>query len=218
MKISTLTIATIALIIPMLGITVSVDSKANDTWKTWESLRWRGLIQFKEENLSGAKKSFEEALREAKRIAAESENTALSIYDIAQVCDAEGNNRETENYCNEALKLAQKVCPNSGLRTLILISLEGLRRDERDLDGMRRLDDEIIRLNKEHPEAQCIAGAEMLANGTIEVRDYGEPHTYSITPVSNPNYRDLLMHIGPLRPDHPQSVIQWTEEKKEKMH
>jgi hypothetical protein len=109
-----------------------------------------------------------------------------------------------------------RVCPLSGLRTLAFLTLGDARADEYNLDQVQRLDSEIIKMNKEDPKTQCIAQAEMRLNGEIEIKVYSEPHTYTTTPISNPDYRDLLMHIGPLRPKDPKPVIQWTEEKNER--
>lgn len=205
--------ATIGLILLMLGTMSTVSSQAENSWKTWSDIRWHGLEQFSKGNFPDAIVSFKKALTEARRVQSSSENAAISTYDLAQAYKALGDNKKTEDYCNDALCVAQKVCPHSGLQTLVLLTLAGVRRDANNLDQVQELNNTIVKMNKEDPETQCIAQAEMRPNGEIEVKAYSEPHTYTITPVSDPKYRDLLMHIGPLRPEHPRPVIQWSKEE-----
>jgi hypothetical protein len=210
-------IAIIAKITIGLGLIILISSAASSSaannWKIWGDLRWQGLVEFSKGNLPGAKTLFEKALIEAKNVRPESENTVTSIYDIALVYDAESNIRQTQESCNEVLKLAKKICPDSGVQTLAIDSIQNIKAKEHDFNAVRELDDEIIKLNREHPGTECIAQAEIRTNGEIEVKAYSEPHTYTITPASDPDYRDLLMHIGPLRPKHPRPVMQWSKEE-----
>jgi tetratricopeptide (TPR) repeat protein len=213
MKIGMIAKVTIGLMILVSGPVNLAGSQTENRWRTWMDLRWQGLVEFSKGNLPEAKKSFEKALAEAKHVESENENTATSIYDVALVYAAEGNNRQAEDYCKEVLKLAQKVCPNSGIQTLAIISIQDIRAHEHDFDGVRKLDAEIIKLNREHPGTECIAQAEMLSNGDIEIRDFAEPIFPQLTHISSPDYKDLLIHIGPLRPKNPRPVAQWPENK-----
>jgi hypothetical protein len=189
-------------------------AQTNDSWQKWKDLRWSGLQQFSKGEYEAARVSFEQALKEAQRIQPRSQNEAISTYDIAQVFGAEGQNKKLEDYCLRALQQSNNLS-DGALTTLILHSLVTLRRAEGKRDEVAKLRAELDKIADASVDSRTIGVASMAQDGTItlELRaDDGaglSGHGLGTYAPASPEYKETLMHLGPLRPGRTKLVAPW---------
>lgn len=181
-------------------------SKSSQPWQQWEAFRWAGLEEFRKNKTSAAQRLFEQALAEAKQVQLGSQNQAVSIHDLAQVYYAEGKPEKAECYCKEALGLAKQISSDSPTVMLILQTLEDLKRDARKYNDVAELGHKMDRIANASSDAQIIGVATMEPDGTITLKLRLEGpggsigHAIVLYKVSDPDYKNVLMHIGPLKP------------------
>jgi tetratricopeptide (TPR) repeat protein len=194
------------LVFALLNLTPA-STQSNQPWKIWESLRWAGLEEFRKNKLDDAQKYFEQALAEAKHVKPNGQNQVISMHDLAQVYDAKGKLQQAEKYYNLALELSKNNFSNGATTMLILHSLEYLKREETKYDEVGRIEETMNKLASASPDSRTIGVATMKPDGTIVVNSRIEGpgksigHAINSYTVSDPEYRKVLMHIGPLKPD-----------------
>jgi tetratricopeptide (TPR) repeat protein len=202
----------LAAILFLLLSIFSSTTLASQLWQQWESLRWAGLEEFRKNDLLAAQKYFDQALAEAKQIRTEGQNQAVSTHDLAQVYDAEGKREQAETYCKAALELAERISSNSATVMLILQTLEDLKREESKYDDAEKLRHEMNKMSNAYPDSQIMGAATMKPNGTItaQLRLEGPGgsigHAVVSYTVNDPEYKEVLMHIGPLKPGDSKGV------------
>jgi tetratricopeptide (TPR) repeat protein len=194
------------LIVFILLSTNSVTAQSSQSWWHWKDLRWAALEEFQKNNLRTAEKHFQEALAEARRIRPGGRNQAVSDHDLAELYKASGKFEQAEIYCKAALGLSRRISPNSSTVMLILDTLEDLKKEENKYDEAGKLDDEMDKMADTYPNSRTMGAATMEADGTIVFQfrlegpggAIGEGiNSYS---VRDPEYKNFLMHIGPLKP------------------
>jgi len=186
--------------------------KAKESWQHWEDLRWVGLQQFSKGDLDGARKSFELALAQAKSTQPGGEQEATSTYDLAQAYEAEGKTHQAEIYCKRALELEKSISPQNATITLILTSMTDLKRAQGKFADVEKLNAEVDKFLEHAPDKQLVGAAEMDKDGTIKVEIRLDSsgnmtaHGTNAYAVTDPEYKKILMHIGPLKPGEPKVV------------
>jgi tetratricopeptide (TPR) repeat protein len=196
-------------------IMITTPIQASDSWQQWENLRWSGLQEFSKGNYGTARTSFEQALKEIKQVQPGSEKEVISIHDLAQVLNAEGRVQQSEDYCRQALELSKTACPSdSALITLILHSLVSLKRHEHKYEEVAKLRSELDERADASVNARTIGVASMEQDGTIKLDLRAESgsmvgHGSLSYPPAAPEYKETLMHLGPLKPGGQKLVAPW---------
>jgi tetratricopeptide (TPR) repeat protein len=196
---------------------IANSAPASDSWQTWENLRWSGLQEYSKGSYETARASFEKALKEIKQVQPGSEKEVISTYDLAQVLNAEGKFQQSEDYCELALELSKTACaPDSALITLILHSMVSLKRHEHNYEEAAKLRSELDKRADASADARTIGVASMESDGTIKLNLRAEGSgmigdaSIPCAP-SDPNYKETLMHLGPLKPGDHKFVAPWIE-------
>jgi len=206
----------VVLAIAVVLIMSILAARAGDAWQSWINLRWSGLQQYAKGNNEAARKEFEKALAEAKRVQPSGVNEVISMYDLAQVYDAEDKGVPAENYCTRALSLSKTACvgPDRALTTIILATLANLKRGDNKPDEAAQLDAEADNFANSSPDTQTIGSATMGDDGTInlELRANDRGMTgHARVPIapSDPKYKEVFMHLGPLKPGASKFIAPW---------
>jgi tetratricopeptide (TPR) repeat protein len=205
----------LATFVSVILIMSAASAQTGGTWQKWNDLRWSGLQAFKKGELETARGFFEQELKEARRIQPNGENEVVSIHDIAQVFQEEGKNQKAEEYYRQALQKSKKLGSSGGaLTNLILCNLRGLRAGAGDRAGAMKLLAEADKISDASIDSRTIGAATMSKDGTIELNLCsfdGRIRAHAIQEIApnNPGYKEILMHLGPLRPGGGAFVAPW---------
>jgi tetratricopeptide (TPR) repeat protein len=191
-------------------------ARATDAWQSWANLRWSGLQQFAKGDNESARKTFEKALVEAKKVQPAGVNEVVSTYDLAQVYDAENKRAAAEDYTTRALNLSKTACvgPDRALTTLILGTLAESKYGDNKPDEAEKLEAEANNMANSSTDARTIGAATMAQDGTIKLElradDGGMVGHASVSYAPNdPKYKETLMHLGPLKPGGSKLIVPW---------